>query len=469
VSDPGRGAPSPPLGVSFPLRAAVLVSVGTELSEGVILNTHFRFLGSALKSLGISVLKGVQVPDEAAIFEGELCRALEQGDLVIVTGGLGPTSDDLTRQVAARAAGVALEFRPELWDALLRRYGDPSPGRRPLAAANRRQAHIPAGFAALENRYGTAPGFVGEVRGSLLAALPGPPSELEPMFAEQLIPHLLSGGAHSRSPEQELVGTVLLTPESVLEDTLQRLSREIPGAAGVLWGTRVAEDRIVLTLRSGTARNREALFEALALGLGELLVRRGEARPVERLFGLLLEQGLTIAFAESCTGGLLSKLLTDLPGSSRVFWGSVVSYDNGAKRRLLAVDSALLERFGAVSKQAAAAMSEGILSLSGTQLGLAVTGIAGPDGGTQEKPAGTVWISGRTAGAPAASGRTASGHPVSLHPASGPAAAGREICIGFQFRGSRDMVRRRSAVAAFLVAECLVEGRDPAALERLPG
>jgi nicotinamide-nucleotide amidase len=416
--------------------------VGTELSEGVILNTHFRFLGSALRSVGIFVLKGVELPDEAIRFESELRLALQEAELVVITGGLGPTSDDLTREVAAAAAEVALEFRQELWDDLVRRYGAVSPGGRPLAAANRRQAHIPAGFAVLPNHHGTAPGFVGEVGGSLLAALPGPPRELEPMFTQELLPRLVPEGRAGK-PGEELVGTVLLTPESVLEDALQRLREKLPEAAGVLWGTRVADDRIVLTLRFGTNAGREALFGALCGELGELLVRRGETAPVERLFRALVDRGLSIAFAESCTGGLLSKLLTDLPGSSQVFWGGVVSYDNEAKSRLLGVDSALLESFGAVSPESAAAMSNGLLNLSGAGLGVAVTGIAGPEGGTPDKPVGTVWVSGRIA-------------------------QGRHVCLGFRFRGTRDMVRRRSAVAAFLVAECLVEGRETAPLERLP-
>jgi nicotinamide-nucleotide amidase len=419
------------------------LSAGTELSEGVILNTHFRFLGSALKSLGISVLKGVQVPDEAPVFESELRLALEQADLVIVTGGLGPTSDDLTRELAATVAGVPLVFREELWNELVRRFSGGNASGRPIAAANRRQVRIPEGFDVLPNAHGTAPGFYGRVANSLLVALPGPPMELEPMFADQVLPRLAPGGPAASGVRAELTGTVLLTPESVLEETLQKLRRRFPQTSGVLWGTRVAEDRIELTLRAGAPGTKEILFERLQEELGRLLLRRGLGRPVERLFELLRRDGLTASFAESCTGGLLSKLMTDISGSSQVFWGAVVTYDNEAKKRLLAVEAAILDRFGAVSREVAEAMSAGLLSLSGTDLGVAVTGIAGPEGGSPGKPVGTVWISGRTA-------------------------SGGHRSVEFHFRGSRDLVRRRSAVAAFLVAECLLTGADPSPLEKLP-
>lgn len=425
------------------MRTAVLLSVGTELSEGVILNTHFRFLGGALRGLGISVLKAVQVPDEARVFAAELRRALQESDLVIVTGGLGPTSDDLTREVVAEVAGVPLQFREELWSELVARYGG-STAARPIAAANRKQAYIPAQFEVLANLRGTAPGFWGRAGGGLVAALPGPPGELEPMFLEQLLPRIQSGVSTSGADAGEIVATVLLTPESVLEQTLQQLRPGRRGAPGLLWGTRVADDRIVLTLRGGTGAEREGLYGRLQGELGELLVRRGEERPVERLLRLLRSRGMTASFAESCTGGLLGKLLTDLPGSSQVFWGGVVAYDNAAKTRLLGVERPLLEAFGAVSAQAADSMSAGLLAVAGTDLAVAVTGVAGPEGGTPEKPVGTIWISAKTA-----------------------SGAGR--CLGFRFRGNRDAVRRRSAVAAFLLAECLLTEVDPSPLERLPG
>ncbi|MBN1836994.1 MAG: nicotinamide-nucleotide amidohydrolase family protein [Spirochaetales bacterium] len=427
-------------GAAAELRTAVLLSVGTELSDGVILNTHFRFLGATLKGMGLEVLKGVQVPDETEIFREELRRAVDGADLVLVTGGLGPTSDDLTREIVAEVAGARLEFHESLWESLVARYA--RGGGRAVPPANRKQAYIPAGFEVLPNSRGTAAGFCGRVGGALVAALPGPPAELEPMFLEELLPRLSprvpAGGGG------ELVANVLLTSESVLEQSLQELRRKGEGGQEVLWGTRVTEDRIVLTLRGGSREQREGVLGALRGELGELLVRSGDERPVERLFRLLDSRGLTASFAESCTGGLLSKLLTDLPGSSRVFWGGVVAYDNAAKTRLLGVQPSLLEGSGAVSREAAEAMCSGLLQVSGTDLAAAVTGVAGPEGGSALKPVGSVWIAARMS-----------------------SGAGR--CLGFRFRGGRDMVRRRSAVAAFLLAECVLSGGDPSVLEELPG
>ena len=430
-------------------RTAVLLCAGTELVEGAVLNTHFRLLGSALKSLGISVLKGVQVPDEASLFDGELRRGVQQAGLVIVTGGLGPTSDDLTREIVAGVAGVPLEFRDELWAELVARYTAGGARSRPLPEANRRQACVPAGFEVLANARGTAPGFFGRVGGSLVAALPGPPRELEPMFFEQVVPLLAPADGGGPAQGHELVATVLLTPESFLEDTLRRLHRPEPtgpGAVGVgvLWGTRLAEDRIVLTLRGGSADSRERLLGDLRGELGELLLRPGDQGPAERLLEVLAARGLRVSFAESCTGGLAAKLLTDHPGSSRVLWGSVVAYDNEAKTRLLGVKAAVLERFGAVSRQTAEAMTRGLLAVSQADLGIAVTGIAGPGGGSPERPVGTVWISGGTA-------------------------SGEGVCVRLRLPGSRDMIRRKAAVAAFLVAECLATGKEISALKRLPG
>jgi nicotinamide-nucleotide amidase len=418
--------------VSSPGPRAQLLCLGTELTDGIILNSHFRYLGSQLRSLGFRVAGGEQLPDEPEPILRALARGAAEADLVVVTGGLGPTSDDLTRESVARAAGVALEFHPELWERLLERYA--AGGQRP-PESNRRQAFIPAGFVVLPNDWGTAPGFWGRLpgpapaRGAWLAALPGPPAELEPMFARHLVP-LLSAEFPGIVVGEELAATALLIPESALEDALRRHRRE-----GVAWGTRVAEDHIAFSLRGTAAAEREAVLAALQREFGAACLRRGHGRPSESLFRALAERGQSLALAESCTGGLAAKWLTDLPGSSRVFWGGAAAYSNDAKQRLLGVPRTLLERHGAVSEEAAAAMARGLLERSPADLAVAVTGIAGPEGGTPEKPVGTVWIS-------------------ALH------RDGRSFDRGFRFTGARDLVRRRGAVAALLAAECLLTGLE---------
>jgi nicotinamide-nucleotide amidase len=412
---------------------AQLLSIGTELTDGVIQNTHFRFLGSQLKSLGFRVTGGLQLPDELEMIRRALAEAQAQAELVLVTGGLGPTSDDLTREAVALAAGVPLEFHPELWQGLLERYA--SSGREP-PESNRRQAFIPAGFEVLPNDRGTAPGFWGRLPGTgkrrgpgaWLAALPGPPAELESMFVQSLLPRLAAmfpGAATG----PELAATALLIPESRLEDALRLQPK------GIAWGTRVAEDHIAFSLRGGQEEERERVLTALQGEFGAALLRRGHWRPCELLFRALELRGERLALAESCTGGLAAKWLTDLPGASRVFWGGVGAYSNDAKERLLGVPRALLEEHGAVSAQAASGMARGLLERCSAHLAAAVTGIAGPDGGSPRKPVGTVWIS-------------------ALH------RDGRDLTRGFLFSGGRDLIRRRSAVATLLAAECLLTGQE---------
>ena len=405
-------------------KTAVIISAGTELTEGIIQDTHARFLASELTSMGFVVKRGVQLPDDATLFREELARATRDACLVIVTGGLGPTTDDLTRETIAEVAGAPLEFHTDIWEALVARF----PGRT-ISDTNRKQALAPRGFTLLANANGTAPGFHGTAGDALVIALPGPPSELRPMFAHGVVP-LLRARFGAPAEDETLWGTALMVPESNLEEALRSRKRE-----GILWGTRVDEDRISFSLRGGAAPDREAFFADLCAMLGPVRIRRGETRPAMLLMEALLARKATLVTAESCTGGLIGKYLTDLPGSSQVYWGGQVVYSNAAKERLLGVAAGTLAEHGAVSEQAAQAMAQGALSVSGASVSIAVTGIAGPEGGTAGKPVGTVWIAvGRQGGSPTAR--------------------------LFTFNGSRDMIRRRSAVAAMLFAEARVLDRE---------
>ncbi len=404
-------------------KTAVIIAAGTELTEGIIQDTHARFLASQLTSLGFVVRRSSQIPDDPAIFRDELARACREACLVLITGGLGPTTDDLTRETVAEAAGVPLDFHPEAWETLLARFAG-----RKVSETNRKQATAPHGFALLPNPNGTAPGFQGEVGGALVIAMPGPPSELRPMFASSVMP-LIRKRFGAPVEDEVLWGTALMVPESNLEEALRACA--LPG---VKWGTRVEEDRISFSLRGGGAEQRGAFFQAVVDGLGQDRIRPGETRPAQLLTEALLLKGAMVAVVESCTGGLIAKYLTDLPGSSRVFWGGWVTYANDAKQRVVGVDRAVLDENGAVSERAASAMANGALESSDADAAIAVTGIAGPDGGTPEKPVGTVWIAAALRG------------------------GGRAARV-FTFSGSRDMVRRRSAVAAMLFAEALILGR----------
>jgi nicotinamide-nucleotide amidase len=405
-------------------KTAVIISAGTELTEGIIQDTHVRYLASELTSLGFSVRRASQIPDEASLFRDELFAAIRNACLVIITGGLGPTTDDLTRETVAEAAGVPLVFHQEAWDALLARFVG-----RPVAESNRKQALAPQGFALLPNPNGTAPGFQGTLGDALVVALPGPPSELRPMFSASVVP-LLRERFGAPGEEDMLWGTALMVPESVLEQELRASRRP-----DVTWGTRVEDDRISFSLRGGAAADRVGAFSDLQSKLGDVRIRKGDTRPSLLLTDALLARGAMLVTAESCTGGLIAKYMTDLPGSSRVVWGSFIAYSNEAKIRCVGVSRDALEKHGAVSEETVGAMAIGAVAASGALVGIAVSGVAGPDGGTPEKPVGTVWIA---------------------------VALGVQDCAttSFQFSGSRDMIRRRTAVAAMLFAEARLRGTN---------
>ena len=243
------------------------------------------------------------------------------------------------------------------------------------------------------------------------------------MFFGELAPLLVE--RFSLAAAGELAATSLMVPESELEEG----ARAAAAGTAVSWGTRFCDDRIAFTLREGTEAEREEVFARLQERFRPLRIRRGEVTPAGLLFAALRQRGRLLALAESCTGGLAAKMLTDLPGSSEVFWGGVTAYSNAAKERLLGVDGGLLARHGAVSREAARAMAAGLLDRAPeAHLALAVTGIAGPGGGSEEKPVGTVWIAAADRGGAALERR-------------------------FHFFGDRGGVRRRAAVAALLLAE----------------
>ena len=404
-------------------RAALFI-IGTELTRGVISDRHGRLISSQLTQLGYRVERIIILPDDGSV-ANHLKECIKTCDVLLLTGGLGPTSDDLTRSIVADLAQVELVRHPEAFDSLYARLGER------IWGANEQQAMIPSGFDVIPNPNGTACGFRGFVRVGerevFVAAMPGPPREMDPMFYDYVRPLLGELSGHNDFERSDY--STFLIAESKLEELCRSVSFN-----GLEWGTRFQEHSISLYIAGGNQEERTAMVEKLRAIVGPSLVVDGDVQPVDLLVGVLQERNETIATAESCTSGLIAKLLTDQSGSSAWYWGGVNSYANEAKTNLLRVSEELIETYGAVSSEVALAMAEGVLNQSSADWALSVTGIAGPSGGSEEKPVGTV-------------------------------------CFGFASRKfdsqsvqvnltaySRDIIRRRSATVAFLLAQRYING-----------
>ncbi len=365
-----------------------LIHIGTELLSGQVLNTHQQWLGEQLARLGHPPLRATVVPDHPRAIGEILDRALSRSDLAVATGGLGPTGDDRTLEVLARLLDRPLEEDPEVRKSIGEYFADRGLAPPPKAY---RQALVPRGAAVFPNRHGTAPGLglrpLREGRRRALALLPGPPRELRPMFLEEALPWLRAGGVLPPGRIHSLVLRTAGMGESLVEERLRPLAApelEIgycarPGCVDVRL-TSLREELVGEAARQARER------------LGEAVYGEGDLSLEEAAVGELARAGLTLATAESCTGGFIAHSLTNVPGSSRVLDSGWVTYSDGSKVRLPGVDPGDLAKHGAVSGPVARQMAEGARRSAGTDLALSATGIAGPGGGSARKPAGTVFL-----------------------------------------------------------------------------
>ena len=381
-----------------------IINTGSELLLGRVLNTHQQWLCRHLADLGYTVDRQVAVPDTGRAIQQAVREALGRADLILVTGGLGPTSDDVTRDLIAE-----LLQRPLREDAAVVAVieGFFAQRQRPMPARTRVQALVPEGAVVLPNAHGTAPGLLIEVspnpfreRGqtSWLVMLPGPPRELHPMFREQVVPQL-----RQRLPlEGEFVCRTLKTTglgESFVEEKIATPLQPLV-AAGLEIGycARVGEVDVRFVARGPGAAQTVAEAERLVRALMPQHIFGEDDDQLEAVIvRRLTERKQTLALAESCTGGFLAHRITNVPGASAVFLAGLVTYSNEAKQRLLGVRAETLAAHGAVSEPVAREMAEGARERNGADYALAVTGIAGPAGGTPEKPVGTVFIALATA------------------------------------------------------------------------
>lgn len=368
---------------------AELIAVGTEIILGDIQNTHAQFLSQELAALGVNVYYHTAVGDNDDRFKSILRTAIGRSDVIFLTGGLGPTTDDITKEVACELLGVPCHMDEEQ-RARLCAFFDRLDNVK-MTENNFKQAMVPEGSTVLQNDWGTAPGFIIEKDGTTVVLLPGPPRELRPMFEFRVKPYFQ---ARAGQPIFSKNVRVFGIGESPLEPMIADLVASTDPTVALY--AKDGEVLVRVTAKGQTVADAEqkvdGMIEQLRARLTTHIYGVDKDSLQQVLVELLLEKGKTIATAESCTGGMLAEKLTEIAGCSAVFEMGQVTYANEVKTKQLGVSPQTLAEFGAVSAQTATEMARGLAKVSGADYAVAITGIAGPDGGTEEKPVGTVYI-----------------------------------------------------------------------------
>ena len=399
---------------------AEIIVIGTELTRGIIQDKHGMVISHELTAIGVHVSEIIVLPDDGSI-ESVLKKAIGESDLIIITGGLGPTSDDMTRAIIAESAGKALVRDEGSWQLLLSKLGDKAYG------ANSRQAMIPEGFSIIANANGTAPGFYGYSGSTLIVSLPGPPREMDPMFYDYVLP-LIKKKLDLPDAERDEYSS-FITAEAKLEDLYEEIDPELE------WGTRFQDYRISLYVSGKTRAERCKAIGKLSEKVGKYRIVEGDRDALGILIDTLRKHHATVSAAESCTGGLISELLTSRPGSSEFMVGAVTSYAASAKHDVLGVSESVIKEHGTVSAECALGMADGVRRLMASHYSLSVTGVAGPD--TDEgKAVGTVYLG-----------------------FSGKERTSVSVLLPFSSWG-RDSIRRKAAVSAMLLLAKFIEGED---------
>ncbi|MBC3539925.1 competence/damage-inducible protein A [Rufibacter sediminis] len=371
--------------------SAEIMTIGDELLYGQVVDTNSAWLGQELGKTGIRVKQITSISDNPDAICEALTQAISRVDVVLITGGLGPTKDDLTKHTLTRYFNTELQLhQPSLDDVedIFRKYN------RPMLEVNRQQAFLPASCTPVRNVLGTAPGMLFQEQDTVIVSMPGVPFEMKRMVTDTVLPFLQQ---HFQLPQimHKVVQTIGIG-ESFLAEKIADWEDTLPPNLKLAYLPYLAGVRLRLT---GFSDNQPVLeaqmqerIDALAALLPDNIFAFGEVTLEEAIGQLLKERNLTISTAESCTGGLVAHKLTSVPGSSAYFTGSVVAYSNDVKKVQLGVSSETLETHGAVSEETVKAMAQGVRRLLKTDIGISTSGIAGPDGGTPEKPVGTIWI-----------------------------------------------------------------------------
>lgn len=370
---------------------AAVITIGDEILIGQIVNTNASWLGQQMNLAGYSVVHMATVPDQREEIVSELNKAIKYAEIVIITGGLGPTKDDITKHTLAEYFGRTLEEDPDTLQQVTSFFAARG---MELTETNRRQALVPEGAVVLKNDNGTAPGMLFEDNGKVVVSLPGVPLEMKHLMTEQVIPYL-----KTKYKGQYIYHKTVMTHgmgESHLSDLIQGWEESLPSHIKLAYLPRPGIVRLRLSAAGDTFNqiridvNKQV--QRLVRLIPDLIFGYDDITLEEVIGSMLTRKSKTVATAESCTGGSIAARITSVAGSSAYFKGSVVAYDNHVKYNVLGVSEEALEKYGAVSEEVAKQMAAGAKKLLSIDYAIATTGIAGPEGGTKEKPVGTVWI-----------------------------------------------------------------------------
>jgi competence/damage-inducible protein CinA-like protein len=370
---------------------SAIITIGDEILIGQVTDTNAVWIAQQLNAIGVQVGEMVTVSDEAGQITDTLNRYMGSFELLIMTGGLGPTRDDLTKQTLATYFKSKMVTHPEILEKITAFFKERG---RTMIESNILQADVPEACRVLMNNQGTAPGMWFEKNGTILVSLPGVPFEMKGLMTEKVLPEI-----SSRIEVPDVVHRTIMTqgvPESYLAAMLRDWELALPECVKLAYLPRPGSVRLRLTVVDKCTREAEQILDVNISKLLDIIpehVYGYDDISLEESLGILLrDRALTLASAESCTGGDIARLITSVPGSSAYYTGSVIAYDNRIKTDLLGVDAALIEKNGAVCREVVEEMARGVSLYLGTKTAIATSGIAGPEGGTEEKPVGTVWI-----------------------------------------------------------------------------
>ena len=370
---------------------SAIITIGDEILIGQVTDTNAVWIAQELNAIGVKVAEMVTVSDEAGQITDTLNRLIGGYDLLIMTGGLGPTSDDITKQTLAAYFDSKMVTHPEIHEKITAYFKERG---RSMIESNLLQADVPEVCRVLINNFGTAPGMWFEKEGTILVSLPGVPYEMKGLMTEKVLPEI-----SSRVVVPDVVHRTIMTqgvPESYLAAMLSEWEQALPECVKLAYLPRPGIVRLRLKVVDKCASEAEQILDVTIGKLLDIIPQHifgyDETSLEESLGDMLRERGLTLASAESCTGGNIARMITSVPGSSAYYRGSLIAYDNEIKVKLLGVDGDVIEEKGAVCREVVEQMARGVCSYLGTQTAIATSGIAGPDGGTEEKPVGTTWI-----------------------------------------------------------------------------